>query len=53
MKRMNRGGRERGGEELEENNKERWGGTGYVTFLLTTVRMQIINLDTDGSLVLR
>ena len=28
-------------EELEENNKERWGGTGYATFLLTTASNQI------------
>lgn len=27
-------------EELEENNKERWGGTGYATFLLTTASNQ-------------
>lgn len=49
MQRQDRGGMEReredGGEaeweELEENNKERWGGTGYATFLLTTASNQI------------
>lgn len=27
-------------EELKENNRERWGGTGYATFLLTTASNQ-------------
>lgn len=39
--RQKRGGREAEWEELEENNKERWGGTGYATFLLTAASSQI------------
>lgn len=35
-----RGGREAVWEELEEDNRERWGGTGYATFLLTTASNQ-------------
>lgn len=40
MQRQNRGAmvREAEWEELEENNRERWGGTGYATFLLQVIK---------------